>query len=277
MKKIIFSAFAMLFPVFGAVYAQEATQEKLKTIISLSYYKNSDNTKTLKASAISKKERKIIPLKDVIIQFYATSDENGIGEIQTNIDGEAILNLPEKYVLADSLGNIILIAKFDGDDTYSSAEEEITIKDMRMELSLSEIDSVKTIAVTANEITGNPPEEEVDIYFFVQRLFGNLKIGEGLIEAGQSSIEFPNDIPGDSVGNITVIAKIEDNDTYGNVEKKESIAWGIPVHYTRENSGIDLSLLWGVGSHDFIDKAYLAIISVIIILLLVTITMYKRS
>lgn len=281
MKKIVFSGFILLFLACVTTFAQEETQEKSKTRITLDFYKNSDNTKTLISTVSSKKGRKKIPLKDVIIHFYVKSIENNLGGIQTNNDGEAIINLPEEYDLAkDSLGNIILIAKFDGNDTYKSTEKEITVRDTRMELSFSEIDSVKTITITVNEIIGNDKEiplEEVDISFYVHRLFGLMKIGEGWIENGESSIEFPNDITGDTVGNVTVIAKIEDNDIYGNIKKEESITWGVPVNYTRENSGINLSLLYGVGSHKGIDSVYLGIIIVIVILIFITIVFYKRS
>lgn len=276
--KIIFSAFIMLFMTFLCLTV--SAQEKLKASITLNYYKNSDNTKTLKATVSSKKEKKFISINNATIHFYNKSIENNLGDIQTNKDGEAFLDIPNKKELIDSLGNFIFIAKFTGDDTYNSAEEEITIKDTRLELSLSVIDSVKTISVTANEISDGKeiPLEGVDVTFYVKRLFGNLKIGDGSVEKGESSIEFPyNDLPGDSLGNITVCVKIEDNDTYGNVEKKESITWGVPVHYSIYNSGIELSLFQEVGSIDLHNKIFPGIAIVLVILILITIVMYRRS
>ncbi len=276
-EKIIFSAFIMLFTTLtcGTVSAQE----KLKTNIILNYYKNSDNTKTLKAKVFSKKEKKFISLNNVTIHFYNKSIVNSIGDAQTNENGDAVLDIPKGKVLIDSLGSFIFIAKFDGDNIYESAEEEITIKDAQIELSLSVIDSVKTISVTAHEISDGKeiPLEGVDVTFSVKRLFGNLKIGAESIEKGQSSIEFPyNDLPGDSLGTITVCVKIEDNETYGNVEKRENIKWGVPTHHTRENSGISLSLLWGVGSHETKDKVFLGIAITLLMLLFISTVMYQR-
>jgi hypothetical protein len=292
-EKIFFSAFIVLFISYGITFSQvenernpdtegEVTQEKLKTSITLNYYKNSDNTITLISTATSKKGKKIILLKDVIIHFYVKSIENNLGNIQSNNDGESIINLPEKYdLIKDSNGNIILIAKFDGDETYKSAEKEITVRDTRMEFSLSEIDSVKTIVVKVNEIIGNNEEiplDEVDIYFYVQRLFGMLKIGEGWIEKGHSSIEFPNDLPGDSVGNVAIIAKIEDNDIYGNVEKKATIDWGIPVSYKVKQLGQFGGILQQSNNDiSFVNSVFTWIISIITILILITIVIYKRS
>ena len=47
-----------------------------------------------------------------------------------------------------------------------------------------------------------------------------------------ATIEFPSDLPGDKEGNLVIIAKIEENATYGNVEKRETIKWGLPTDYS---------------------------------------------
>ena len=46
------------------------------------------------------------------------------------------------------------------------------------------------------------------------------------------AIEFPSDLPGDKEGNLVIIAKIEENATFGNVEKRETIKWGLPTDYS---------------------------------------------
>ncbi|MBI2968305.1 MAG: hypothetical protein HYY40_10915 [Bacteroidetes bacterium] len=280
MTKIISSAILMLSIVYGMTFAQEQAQEKLKTSISLNYYKNSDNAKALTAKVTSKKEKRPFPVANATVHFFVKSMDNHLGDIQTNDEGEATVEIPEEKLLRDSLGNIILIAKFDGDDAYKSAEGEITVKDVRMELSLSVIDSVKTISVTANE-PGNGKEiplEGVDISFYAQRLFGNLNIGTGLLENGQSSIAFQyNDLPGDSVGNVTISVKIENNETYGNVEKKATIDWGVPTIYDMKKSDINTIIIRQAGSNAALDRMFLSLITVIVILILITIVYYKRS
>ena len=58
-------------------------------------------------------------------------------------------------------------------------------------------------------------------------MFSLLPIGElTLDEAGTASIEFPSDLPGDKDGNITIIARFEENPTFGNVEKSETHEMG---------------------------------------------------
>lgn len=82
-----------------------------------------------------------------------------------------------------------------------------------------------TATVTANDI----PVKDVDVHFYVQRMYSLLPIGKYVTtdENGQAAISFPNDIPGDKNGNIIVVSKIEDDDTYGDVEFKSEVKWGV--------------------------------------------------
>jgi hypothetical protein len=74
------------------------------------------------------------------------------------------------------------------------------------------------------------PKEKVILY--VPRMLSNLKIGEiDLDEDGIGSIEYPGALVGDSLGNITIIAMIEENDNFGTVKGQSSISWGIPKQY----------------------------------------------
>lgn len=134
---------------------------------------------------------------------------------------------------------------------YSQEEE---FKEVRMDISFTTIDSIKTIIINASEISDNNkliPIEEVDVYIYVPRLFSHLLIGEGWLEGGTCEVEFPVDLPGnDEFGNITIIAKIEDNEIYGNVEKTASIKWAVPlpppVIVTKRGLGDTDAPLWMV-------------------------------
>ena len=63
-------------------------------------------------------------------------------------------------------------------------------------------------------------------------MFNLLKIGEtDLDEAGTGKVEYPGKLVGDSLGNIIILARIEENDMFGNVQGQSSISWGIPKQY----------------------------------------------
>ena len=126
-------------------------------------------------------------------------------------------------------------SEFNGNDTIEGGTSEVTVKDMRLEMILSEADSIKTVTVNAFTEEGGKekPVSGETVKVYVPRMFSLLPIGElTLDDAGTASIEFPSDLPGDKEGNFVVVAKVEENATYGNVEKRETIKWGLPTDYS---------------------------------------------
>ena len=61
------------------------------------------------------------------------------------------------------------------------------------------------------------------------RTFSLLKVGEGTLADGLVNVDFPVTLPGDSAGYLMVVAKIEDDETYGNVETHGGVSWGKPL------------------------------------------------
>jgi hypothetical protein len=109
-----------------------------------------------------------------------------------------------------------------------------TFKDVVLNMTLTEVDSIKTVTVTATT-TENGKEVPVageTVSIFVPRMFSNLPVGDiTLDDTGSGTIEFPPDIPGGKEGILTIVAAFIDNSTYGNVEERQEIHWGIPTDY----------------------------------------------
>jgi hypothetical protein len=72
------------------------------------------------------------------------------------------------------------------------------------------------------------PVTDEDIYVFVPRMFSLLSVGEGYFEDGVADVEFPDDVPGDEHGALTVIARFDDHWQFANVEKRIDTKWGVP-------------------------------------------------
>jgi len=109
-----------------------------------------------------------------------------------------------------------------------------TFKDLVLNMSLTEVDSIKTVTVTATttEDGKEVPVAGETVSVFVPRMFSNLMIGDiTLDDTGTGTLEFPSDLPGGKEGNLTIVAAFIDNATYGNVEKRQEIHWGIPTDY----------------------------------------------
>ncbi len=215
----------------------------LKSRIYLTYNKLTDGTKVLTAKLFTKDGKAFIPIINVPVYFYVEYDTStaALGHISTDKEGIAVLYLSEEYDLPENSGNThIFRTEFEGNDMYMPVEEVVEIKDILLDFSLTEKDSVKTIEISVNEYSSKDtlvPAADVEIYVYVKRLFSLLELGvEYSDDIGRASIEFPGDLPGDSAGNITLIIKVEDSDIYGNVEKAKNINWGIPVSYKEEET-----------------------------------------
>jgi hypothetical protein len=200
-------------------------------------WKYTDNSRALVATLTTDGEEEEIPAQNVRVNFYAVSDtgEIYIDHISSNDKGIAKFVLPEGlYVPKNEEGYMEFIARTEEDDIYLMAEESLQVKDVRIDFSFEMIDSVKSIRYHGI-ILGAEGEEmplaDDDVYFYVPRMFSDLKIADGWFEEdGQGTAEFPTDIIGDTLGNIEVIARIEEHWDYGFVEKRHTIDWAIPNH-----------------------------------------------
>ncbi len=100
--------------------------------------------------------------------------------------------------------------------------------DAKIVLTFEKRDSINTCKalVTSNDT----PVKEIEVKLYVQRMFSLLPVGDAVAtdEEGISSFEFPNDIPADLDGKLTVFAKVEDDENLGNLEAKGQIDWGAP-------------------------------------------------
>jgi len=129
---------------------------------------------------------------------------------------------------------------FAQDSSISAATAKIT-------LSFLGKDSARqvTATLTKPDMNGNDTAVKgVDVHFYIYRSFGLLPIeGDNLTtdDNGEVIVDFPNDIPGDKSGNVTVIAKVEDNDELGNLEAEKVVRWGVPVN---SEQNVQTRALW---------------------------------
>ncbi len=227
--------------LLNKAYSQNDVKTKettiYKPILKLSYLKNTDDIRVLKCTILVRVKGKWTPIENADLTFYAGTDSLvALGKKTSDADGIAIIEIDKGASLPeDEKGSCTYTVEYKGTENSKAKSKEITIVDIHMEMTLEEIDSVKTITVKAGKkgLEGEivaVKEEDVNVY--VKRLYSNLKVGEIYLDEdeGQGSLEYEL-IPGDSLGNIVLIARIDDHDEYGNVEKRQIINWGTPVSY----------------------------------------------
>jgi hypothetical protein len=246
-RKVIFStlfAWMLLFFIESA-YSQDSTDssevQKYEPVLNFSYLKNTEGIKVLSCDIKVKRNKQFIQIENAEINFYAGFEsEVKLGAAKSNKNGRAIFEIkPEVQLPMNDTGLVKYTAIYKGESNSESAKEELMIKDISIEMTLTEVDSVKTVTLKATKLGKNKeivPLGDMEVPVLVKRLYSDLPIGKVFLDpaTGEGSIEFPL-IPGDSVGDITVIARIDNSEEYGTIEKRSVVKWGTPVvyHYNR--------------------------------------------
>lgn len=234
MKKKIFYPILTLLVLSSVVFSQEA--EKISPFVQISYLKNTDGVRIIQTSLTYSGGEVDYPLPGMEISFFSGSDRKLIATALTNGKGIARVELPaDLKVETGSDGIWTFSSEYKGNDTIAGGTSETAVKDVKLEMNLSLVDSVKTVTVRAFT-DENGTEKAVTgetVKVVVPRMFSDLLIGElTLDDSGSATVEFPGDLPGDKDGNIPVVAKFEENATFGNVEMRELIKWGLPTDYS---------------------------------------------
>lgn len=104
-------------------------------------------------------------------------------------------------------------------------------KNVKLEVLTGE--EIKTI--TASVLSGDSlkqPIAEVDVHFYVQTDFGLMRLGEPSNYTGPDGkvkVVFPENIVGDTEGNVKLVVKIENNFLYNDTELLVEKKWGKPL------------------------------------------------
>lgn len=216
---------------FSSSLAQD--KELKSPRIDFTCLKRTDGSRLLNAKVYLFEDRQTIPIRGIKVNIVPgidtlklpiTTDENGVATLL--IDKATKLDV-------NSDGFTKYSADFAGNDTLEPVNGEILEKEAFLKLYLKDIDSVRTVKArffTKDSKGDTIPLAGETVNLYVPRLFSLFKFGEETTDDdGFVSVEFPNDLPGEQDGTISIIAKIEDNETYGNIETKQLARWGIPV------------------------------------------------
>ena len=203
-------------------------------LIAFASTQKSDNSVDLKAIVQAKINGTLTRLPGLKIEFTVGVDSSvkELGEVVTDSKGVAIFTCKPEQLTTDKEGKLNFKASFAGKDSIEAAAEVVAVKRARLEIIPVKEDSLLTVKVKLIDLsTGTETAvPAIDLGVFVKRLFSALKLGEGKTdEAGEASIEIPNNLPGDAKGNITLLAKLDENEMYGNLEAAVTQSWGTPV------------------------------------------------
>jgi len=235
-NKYVFLLMPFLFFVLtNKVSAQE--KEEAEELVKLNYFTVNNGVQYLILENSLKTGRKTEPLKNKVFQLYLNSNspENLIGKVSTDKNGKAKSFLPPslKAAWAES-ANHTFIAVAAGKEDEIAAELEISKSKIIMDTLTT--DGIRSITVQVMQLTDSVwvPAADVEMKVGVQRLGGVLSAGDEETyttdSSGTATMEFTKDsLPGDQKGNFVLVAKIQDNDLYGNLIVEKTVPWGIAV------------------------------------------------
>jgi hypothetical protein len=158
--------------------AQDKT-EKGTINIDLAYHQLNNDLPVIKVSAKTKKEKKFRPVEGAVINlFFNTETSQGfMGRVETNSNGAGSLTVPERFKNQfDSLFGYKFIGTLIQNDSFEDQSAELEISKAKIELTLDDIDSVRTMhaRVLAFQDTGWVAQPETEIKFVVRRLLSDL-------------------------------------------------------------------------------------------------------
>ncbi|HEY2581087.1 MAG TPA: hypothetical protein VGI43_04745 [Mucilaginibacter sp.] len=229
-KLIVLFTIILLVPCFNG-FSQGAGKGNLS--VAINYFVVNNKVPYLLVKVKTKINGRFQPVGGIGLKLFLDKDTTGtfIGKAVTNDKGEAASMIPSS--LKNKWGTTTkhtFLAQFDGDKKYNAASADLTVAKAKILIGTT---SGKSIAVKVLEMkdTAWVPVKGVEIKIAVRRLGGDLPVNETPTfttdSTGQVSADFKRDsIPGGETGKITLVAKIEDNDQYGNLSIEKTVPWG---------------------------------------------------
>ncbi len=224
---------ALISVCWSPLISQEGPQ---RVYMYLNYFQD-EASQVLDTELKYREEGKFYPLTDVEVEFTVDTDSNSysLGKVMTNEHGKGILDLNGLDIARDTSGFAHFMASFNGNEQYKRASRDLSVQESVLTMSYENMDSTRTLTVEG-EVKDDDvliPMEDVDVVILVERLFGELPVGEGTIDDGTFTFAFPSGVPGDQVGDLNIIARIVDHDELGTVSVQDNVGWGDPVSYAR--------------------------------------------
>ena len=240
MKEFKYSALTVAFTllVTGICIAQV---EKPELILGLSYYNDNNHIQYLKANTKAKIDGKFKQISGIPVSFYISSESpaNLLGRGTTNENGMVALSIPataKNEWNKSPKQNFLAVA--DSSRLYSTVTTTLDLTKARIKLDTAGDKKIIAVLVEQNGAEW-VPVKGVDMKIAVKRLGGDLNVTETPTittdSLGEASADFKLlNLPGDASGNLVLIARVEDNDLFGNLSTERTVPWGTPSNYVSD-------------------------------------------
>lgn len=214
-----------------------AQQEPLSTSLELTTVKSGKESRQFTAT-LSVDDGTGLPAGfELTVEFFGMTGEaeRSLGSSVVDPKGKSVLLVHDLNDLTcDESGYYHFTARFEGNETYGPAEASLEVMDAWLELEFFEEDGERFIRYSGYYTAPDgavTPIADQDVYLYTPRMFSMMKFEDGWLESeGEAVIEFPSGLIGDTLGNIEIVAQIEDHPDFSYVEASGSVDWAIAKH-----------------------------------------------
>ena len=228
------------FIVSSSGYTQDSIAKQ--PLLNVNYFSYDNNIPYVQVMARLKQGRKFEPIKGVNIKLYLDSVSSSLlitDKAVTDETGKANAGMPTSLQKEwDASPTHKFIAEASGVKEFEGERAETEITKARLLIDTATGSETRNIIATFRALENGKwnPVKDVEIKIAIKRMDGNLTVGDEPTYTTDSSgivtAEFKRDsIPGDANGNIVLIAKVEENDNYGNLSVEKTAKWGAPFKY----------------------------------------------
>ena len=255
----------LLLLAFGKLQAQDSI-EVSPTILSLRYFLPENKVPYIIVNTKKKVGRKFEPVKNITVDLYynEASPNNLLGKITTAENGEGKVAFPPSFKNTwDSLNEFKFVAA-----SVAAKGEEVLDADLTIKKAILVIDTLidaetRTVTAQLKEKVGNEwvAVKEIEMKLGLKRSLGNLTVGDAETftsdSTGTASAAFTKDsMPGDEKGNLVLVARVEDNDIYGNLVVEKPVPWGVKL---KAGKNFWHRTLWSTGNRAPVWLLFLAL------------------
>lgn len=247
---ILYLLVGFLFVVMNETRGQDSVVNE--SILNVKYFSVNNTIPYLLVQSQNKLGKKYTPAKNVRVQVFINNDTNLVGSVITNKEGEGKIIFPtsiKEVWNASALQNFIAIAT--ATKNFNETKTELPVTKCKITIDTVTEDAAKSITVTVVELKDREwiPAKDVELKIGVQRSASILPVADEETyttdSIGQVVTEFKKDsLPGDEKGNVTLVAKVEDNETYGNLIVEKKVPWGT---YRPSENNFNRRSLWATG------------------------------
>lgn len=233
-KDVIATGIVILLLVGSTPGIMAQDDSRIQPTLKLDYF-HIDSVQMLRATLRVKADGRFSPVPAMEISFINLrgAKETPMGKSMTNEKGVASILIPDEILASGGEQGIYTFeASFYGNEKYGNVTSDASMKPLRMEMSFFQKDEEKMVNLNvfeAGTINNWVPVENLDVLIYIPRTFSLLKVAQASIVNGSISFDFPTSVPGNQLGYLTLVAKVEDNEIYGNVEVNGTINWGKPL------------------------------------------------